>query len=1178
MNRILLILATLMILVGLSFAANSDEGANGPNHLRGNPDVKTYQANANNIPEYVEGNLVRPVARGGEAAASISFFEENRGAFRMSDPVGELILRRTEIDELGIRHLLFEQYYNGVRVIGGEMRTHFSSDGALKTVNGNYEADINLPVAPSVDANQAIAIARNDLATFFGEGRPGEAELVIFPWEGKQYLSWRFFLYSDTRLGRWEYFIDAVSGAVIFKANRIMDANDIGDGIGVMGDTLHHIDTHNNGSTYEMSDYTRRINNNPHGHDGQMPSGNYIRTNVAGATLPGTLATDTDNQWFDVSQAPAVSGHMYTGQVYDWLLQALGRNGYDDNGASMLTVVNYSGEGDNNAYWDGSRIVVWSFSTGWRSLAGCPDVIAHEWGHAVTENCSNLIYEKESGALNESFSDMMGAAFEWARDTLDTPDWLMGENGRTSGQAFRSMSDPHQFGDPDYYGTSDSYWIDVVNCTPSYLNDYCGVHTNSGVGNKWYFLLSDGGTHHDVTVTGIGAANGIKVAYRANRYYWNSSSAYADAALGTITAANDLDISGVWGMQTANAWRAVGVAVPGPGLAFSYPLGKPSMMPPDQLQVFEVVVSGTLGGTPVSGTGVLHYSIDGGTYSTSPMTEISSNHYEATLPASACGSKIEYYVSAEEASSGTFYDPEISNPNICVAAASVTTIFSDNFETDKGWTVNGNATAGQWQRGTPAGGGQRGDPPTDYDHTGQCYLTGYGAGDTDVDGGTTNLVSPTFDLTGGDGLIHYARWYSNNFGAAPNADTFKVYISNNNGGSWTLAEKVGPAEQASGGWYVHEFWAGDFITPTNQMKLRFEASDLGSGSVVEAAVDAVVIKVYGCNSSAPYVTTESLSNWTVGLPYSRQLQAAGGTGALTWSDKTGSLAGTGLSLSSAGLLSGTPVAAGPISFTAVVTDENSMTGEKLFSFAINQHITITTATLPPWTAGRPYSQTLAVSGGTTPINWIDKNSSLTGTGLSLSLSGVVSGTPLAAGQIDFIAKATDFAADTQEKAFSLTINAPVQITTTTLPNGTQGKPYSQMLIAAHGTGTISWSDPLNGLSGTGLTLAPNGLVSGTPNAVTTINFTPRAGDIAGSYAEVLLSIVVKPDYLCGDADGDKLVNIRDITFLINFLYKGGAAPNPLEAGDADGNGLRGIQDVTYLINYLYKGGPAPICP
>ena len=180
---------------------------------------------------------------------------------------------------------------------------------------------------------------------------------------------------------------------------------------------------------------------------------------------------------------------------------------------------------------------------------------------------SGLYYEGESGALNESFSDMMGTAFEFSIDTLDAPDWLVAENGFVNGGAFRSMADPTIYGDPDtYMGTN---WINVVGCTPTESNDNCGVHTNSGVGNKWFYLLAHGGTHNGTSVVGIGVANAIKVAYQANRFYWTPTTDYPQAALATISAADDLDTAYLWSISVADAWTACGIPISNPILAFS---------------------------------------------------------------------------------------------------------------------------------------------------------------------------------------------------------------------------------------------------------------------------------------------------------------------------------------------------------------------------------------------------------------------------------------------------------------------------------------------------------------------------------------------------------------------------------------------------------------------------------
>jgi hypothetical protein len=282
---------------------------------------------------------------------------------------------------------------------------------------------------------------------------------------------------------------------------------------------------------------------------------------------------------------------------------------------------------------------------------------------------------------------------------------------------------------------------------------------------------------------------------------------------------------------------------------FSYPEGLPGVLAPGEATTFPVTVNSG-GMDPVEASGELYYSIDGGAYQSGSMVETSPNEYDATLPALNCDNKITFYFSAEADGFGTITDPSdapTTGFSSYVATGLVTT-FEDNFELHLGWTVSGDATDGQWDRGIPAGGGDRGDPPSDFDGSGRCYLTDNVDGNSDVDGGTTILTSPTIDLSEGDALIHYARWYSNVAGDSPNADIFVVYVSNDDGTlTWVEVETVGPVEESSGGWYEHTFLVSDFVIPTATVKVRFDASDLGSGSVVEAAIDDFSVKRLECD-------------------------------------------------------------------------------------------------------------------------------------------------------------------------------------------------------------------------------------------------------------------------------------------------------------------------------------------
>ncbi|MFH1372956.1 MAG: M28 family peptidase [bacterium] len=554
-----------------------------------------------------------------------------------------------------------------------------------------------------------------------------------------------------------------------------------------------------------------------------------------------------------------------------------------------------------------------------------------------------------------------------------------------------------------YHGSELSYtelWRDLADS----LVNIKGVLSGSSGGSDHYPFAQDG-----YTVTFA-----IEWIFSSVYHTYQDSTTYMDFAYMTKLVKASL----------ATAYTVSATAGPRPSLAFQYPGGVPDMLSPGIPTTFDVVVTGAWGGSPVGGSGQLHYAIDGGSYTTVSMTEVYSNNYQATLPAETCGTHFAFFVSVDEATEGTVYDPaDTSRPYAALVATSFMTVFEDDFETDKGWTVSGDAIDGQWDRGVPAGGGDRGDPPTDYDGSGQCYLTDNLYGNSDVDGGTTNLQSPAFDLSTGDGQVHYARWYSNHFGAAPFADVMRVYISNNNGSSWTVVDSAGPTEQATGDWYEHTFFAGDFVTPTSQMRLLFEVSDLGSGSVVEAGVDDIWVRVYDCDAYVFYVDTDTIPAWTVDQSYSQQLQSVGGTGTKTWTDKNNDLVGTGLALSSAGLVSGTPNSSGLMSFTALVTDELDSTTEKYFEFTINPAVGISTTTLPNGTEGEVYSQQLAASGGTGTRTWIDKNGDLVGTGLTLGTDGLLAGTPTDTGNISFTAQVADFPGSSDEQLLSLVVEA-----------------------------------------------------------------------------------------------------------------------------------------------------------
>ncbi len=274
---------------------------------------------------------------------------------------------------------------------------------------------------------------------------------------------------------------------------------------------------------------------------------------------------------------------------------------------------------------------------------------------------------------------------------------------------------------------------------------------------------------------------------------------------------------------------------------FNFPSGLADLIDPNGGTTIRVeVVPGD--DTPIPGSGTLTYN-DGSGFVTIPMSEVSPNVYDAVFPVIDCGADVQYYFSSDTAGSGIVSEPRGAPDSTFEAQAilGTITIVRDNFQTNNGWTVENIALDdGQWDRGVPAGGGDRGDPPSDFDGSGACWLTDNVDGNSDVDGGPTRLISPAFDLSAfGDVQVSYARWFTND---DQDADRLVVEVSSNDGATWTTIESV----PDSNGWNQVTFNLGDFITLTDRVRFRFSATDNPNDSVTEAALDDFHLFTFDC--------------------------------------------------------------------------------------------------------------------------------------------------------------------------------------------------------------------------------------------------------------------------------------------------------------------------------------------
>ncbi|QSX80098.1 putative Ig domain-containing protein [Lysobacter solisilvae] len=244
-----------------------------------------------------------------------------------------------------------------------------------------------------------------------------------------------------------------------------------------------------------------------------------------------------------------------------------------------------------------------------------------------------------------------------------------------------------------------------------------------------------------------------------------------------------------------------------------------------------------------------------------------------------------------------------------------------------------------------------------------------------------------------------------------------------------------------------------------------------------------------------------------GVAYSQTVTATGGAAPYAFSLVAGSLP-AGLSLSSAGVLAGTPTTAGTFSITMRAADANGFTGDQVYSLVIAAPtIVVAPATLPDGLAGVAYSQALSASGGTAPYNFSLLAGALPA-GMSFSSGGVLSGTPTAAGTFNITVRATDALGFTGDLAYALVIAAPtIAIAPPTLPDGLAGVAYSQTLTASGGTGPHTFS-LLSGSLPTGMSFSSGGVLSGTPTVAGSFNFTVRATDALGFTADLAYALVI----------------------------------------------------------------------
>ena len=300
-----------------------------------------------------------------------------------------------------------------------------------------------------------------------------------------------------------------------------------------------------------------------------------------------------------------------------------------------------------------------------------------------------------------------------------------------------------------------------------------------------------------------------------------------------------------------------------PGLTFTLPNGVPDIVAPGGGTTVRVQVGAAGGNTPQAGTGRMFVSLNGGAFQNLPMSQVSANVYDAVFPSATCGDDLRFYFQANDTTGASHTEPSNAPSQTfnAIAALGINTIVAYDFNTAPvGWTVTNTALAtGAWARAVPAGNnGSRQDPASDFDGSGQCWVTGNGFNE-DVDGGPTTLTTEQFDLSAStDPTVRYARWFQTN---GPR-DMFVAQISENGGTTWTTIESVGNTQN----WTEVSFSVRSLATNLSQIRFRFSVADNPNTYSTEGGLDAFEIFDVGCNPAASWTAFGSGCAGSNGTP------------------------------------------------------------------------------------------------------------------------------------------------------------------------------------------------------------------------------------------------------------------------------------------------------------------------
>jgi len=507
-------------------------------------------------------------------AAAIDPDSVNEWATRASQMLrdGRLDIVRVDDDTMlsGRRHERLAQRYEGLPVFGAELVRQM--DGReVRSIVGHIYDNVAASTKPVVQEAEAVRIATTSVgATARSRGVP---MLGVLPTSTGFALVWRIDVRSAADQRR--QFVNAATG-VLERSDELIWTQSpqgvVGIGTGVLGDQKKVSVARGSGG-FQLHDQLRPASVETYDFGGDF-NRLFAFFTVDSTFTASDYGFDADNVWSD---GALVDAHDYLGWTYDFYFKQFGRKSWDDQNHAIQTIVHpvsrdqahdygdfvFGQFVDNAGYFCCPSVMVFGDGDGtvFTYFSASLDVTAHEYTHGVTDYTSELEYHDQSGALNESFSDIMGTAAEFFFGqqgvTPHPPNWLSGEDIVLISPGYgRSLAQPTTglFRQPDHF----SLYVNT-------LEDSGGVHINSGIPNHAFYLAVHGGTNRvsGLTVAGVGDANIDRVAkifYRAFTFFLTPTASFSDARNATLQAATELyGGSSNERQQVQLAWDAVGV-------------------------------------------------------------------------------------------------------------------------------------------------------------------------------------------------------------------------------------------------------------------------------------------------------------------------------------------------------------------------------------------------------------------------------------------------------------------------------------------------------------------------------------------------------------------------------------------------------------------------------------------